>query len=111
MGETFSGINGMTPAERPMPSPVPAGPGVLCTTVLLLGVALGCGARTEDGVLRVGSKKFTESVVLAEILTQLAQAHEAIDGMLTGGEGGNALGVQHNSGGARVVIEEYLQGE
>jgi phosphoribosylamine---glycine ligase len=40
-----------------------------------------------------------------------AEAHEAIDGMLTGGEGGNALGVQHNSGGARVVIEEYLQGE
>jgi phosphoribosylamine--glycine ligase len=41
----------------------------------------------------------------------LEQAHEAIDGMLTGGEGGNPLGVQHNSGGARVVIEEYLQGE
>ena len=41
----------------------------------------------------------------------LAEAHEAIDGMLTGGEGGNPLGVQHNSGGARVVIEEYLQGE
>ena len=37
----------------------------------------------------------------------LAQAHEAIDWMLTD----NVLGVQHNSGGARVVIEEFLEGE
>jgi phosphoribosylamine--glycine ligase len=41
----------------------------------------------------------------------LAEAHEAIDGMLTGGERGNLSAVQHNSGGARIVIEEYLQGE
>jgi len=37
----------------------------------------------------------------------LAQAHEAIDFMLLD----NALGVAHNAGGARVVIEEFLQGE
>ena len=37
----------------------------------------------------------------------LAQAHEAIDFMLTD----TALGVAHNTGGARVVIEEFLQGE
>ncbi|MGY0194826.1 phosphoribosylamine--glycine ligase [Leptothrix sp. BB-4] len=37
----------------------------------------------------------------------LAEAHEAVDWML----GDNTLGVQHNSGGARVVIEEFLQGE
>jgi phosphoribosylamine--glycine ligase len=34
-------------------------------------------------------------------------AHEAIDTMLDG----NSLGVLHNEGGARVVIEEYLDGE
>ena len=34
-------------------------------------------------------------------------AHAAIDDML----GGNTLGVAHNDGGARVVIEEFLQGE
>ncbi len=39
----------------------------------------------------------------------LAEAHEAIDWMLTGND--NKLGVQHNAGGARVVIEEFLQGE
>ena len=35
------------------------------------------------------------------------EAHAAIDDML----GGNTLGVAHNQGGARVVIEEFLQGE
>jgi len=37
----------------------------------------------------------------------LAEAHEAIDFMLLD----NKLGVSHNDGGARVVIEEFLQGE
>ena len=35
------------------------------------------------------------------------EAHAAIDDML----GGNSLGVAHNDGGARVMIEEFLQGE
>ncbi|RRD55807.1 phosphoribosylamine--glycine ligase [Comamonadaceae bacterium OH2545_COT-014] len=35
------------------------------------------------------------------------EAFAAIDDML----GGNSLGVAHNEGGARVVIEEFLQGE
>ena len=37
----------------------------------------------------------------------LAEAHEAIDFMLAD----NKFGVVHNAGGARVVIEEFLQGE
>nr|WP_315194701.1 phosphoribosylamine--glycine ligase [uncultured Aquabacterium sp.] len=41
------------------------------------------------------------------VATTLAEAHEAIDFMLLD----NKLGVQHNSGGARVVIEEFLAGE
>jgi len=41
------------------------------------------------------------------VATTLAGAHEAIDFMLLD----NKLGVQHNSGGARVVIEEFLAGE
>jgi len=39
----------------------------------------------------------------------LAEAHEAVDWMLSGDD--NKLGVQHNAGGARVVIEEFLRGE
>ena len=45
------------------------------------------------------------------VATSLAQAHEAIEWMLTGNEADNKLGVQHNAGGARVVIEDFLEGE
>jgi phosphoribosylamine--glycine ligase len=41
------------------------------------------------------------------VATTLQQAHEAIDWMLVD----NKLGVQHNEGGARVVIEQFLEGE
>ncbi len=41
------------------------------------------------------------------VATSLAEAHEAIDFMLLD----NSLGVAHNAGGARVVIEEFLAGE
>jgi phosphoribosylamine---glycine ligase len=41
------------------------------------------------------------------VATTMAEAHEAIDFMLLD----NKFGVSHNEGGARVVIEEFLQGE
>ena len=41
------------------------------------------------------------------VATNLEQAHQAIDDMLTT----NALGVKHNQAGACVVIEEFLAGE
>jgi phosphoribosylamine--glycine ligase len=43
------------------------------------------------------------------VAMSLPQAHEAIDWMLSGND--NKLGVQHNAGGARVVIEQFLEGE
>ncbi len=41
------------------------------------------------------------------VAATLAEAHEAIDWILAD----NKLGVVHNEGGARVVIEQFLQGE
>jgi phosphoribosylamine---glycine ligase len=41
------------------------------------------------------------------VATTLEEAHAAVDFMLAD----NAPGVTHNEGGARVVIEEFLQGE
>jgi phosphoribosylamine---glycine ligase len=41
------------------------------------------------------------------VATTPEQAHEAIDWMLVD----NKLGVSHNAGGARVVIEQFLDGE
>ena len=43
------------------------------------------------------------------VATSPAQAHEAIDWMLSAED--NKLGVQHNAGQARVVIEQFLEGE
>ncbi len=45
------------------------------------------------------------------VAMSLAEAHEAVDWMLANDAQDNKLGVQHNAGGARVVIEEFLQGE
>ncbi|WP_353233913.1 phosphoribosylamine--glycine ligase [Diaphorobacter ruginosibacter] len=41
------------------------------------------------------------------VATTLQEAHEAVDFMLVD----NKYGVSHNDGGARVVIEEFLEGE
>jgi phosphoribosylamine--glycine ligase len=41
------------------------------------------------------------------VAATLDEAHQAVDWMLQD----NKLGVTHNAGGARVVIEEFLQGE
>ncbi|MFT3819741.1 MAG: phosphoribosylamine--glycine ligase [Rubrivivax sp.] len=41
------------------------------------------------------------------VAATLPEAHAAIDDML----GANTLGVQHNAGGARVVIEAFMAGE
>jgi phosphoribosylamine--glycine ligase len=43
------------------------------------------------------------------VAMSLPQAHEAIDWMLSDSD--NKLGVQHNAGQARVVIEQFLDGE
>ena len=43
------------------------------------------------------------------VAMSLEEAHQAVDWMLASDD--NKLGVSHNAGGARVVIEEFLQGE
>jgi len=45
------------------------------------------------------------------VAMSVQEAHEAIDFMLAPDGSANSLGVTHNAGGARVVIEEFLQGE
>ncbi|WP_397406459.1 phosphoribosylamine--glycine ligase [Polaromonas sp.] len=45
------------------------------------------------------------------VAMSLHEAHEAIEFMLAPDPSFNPLGVTHNAGGARVVIEEFLHGE
>ena len=61
-------------------------------------------ARGAPIVIKADGLAAGKGVVVA---MTLAEAHEAIDFMLID----NRLGVAHNEGGARVVIEEFLQGE
>jgi phosphoribosylamine--glycine ligase len=66
----------------------------------------------HDYVERMGAPIVVKADGLAAgkgvvVAATLAEAHEAIDWMLLD----NKLGVQHNAGGARVVIEEFLRGE
>ncbi len=61
-------------------------------------------ARGAPIVVKADGLAAGKGVVVA---TTLAEAHEAVDFMLLD----NKFGVSHNEGGARVVIEEFLQGE
>ncbi len=61
-------------------------------------------ARGAPIVVKADGLAAGKGVVVA---TTTAEAHAAIDFMLLD----NTLGVLHNAGGARVVIEEFLQGE
>jgi len=62
-------------------------------------------ARGAPIVVKADGLAAGKGVVVA---TTAAEAHEAVDFMLVGD---NALGVAHNDGVARVVIEEFLHGE
>ncbi|RYY95484.1 MAG: phosphoribosylamine--glycine ligase [Comamonadaceae bacterium] len=61
-------------------------------------------ARGAPIVVKADGLAAGKGVVVA---TTIAEAHDAIDFMLDG----NQAGVAHNTGGARVVIEEFLAGE
>ena len=61
-------------------------------------------ARGAPIVVKADGLAAGKGVVVAQTV---AEAHAAIDDMLVG----NQLGVAHNEGGARVVIEEFLHGE
>ena len=63
-------------------------------------------ARGAPIVIKADGLAAGKGVVVA---LSLRQAHEAIDWMLGGND--NRLGVVHNDGGARVVIEQFLEGE
>ena len=66
---------------------------------------------TERGapiVIKADGLAAGKGVVVAATLDE---AHQAIDWMLNDNVADNRLGVQHNVGGARVVIEEFLDGE
>ncbi len=72
-------------------------------------IALLCGASsaaTADEVLRVGSKRFTESYILGEVLTQTAAAHGKAEHRQ--GLGNTAIVLAALRAGSIDVYPEYL---
>jgi osmoprotectant transport system permease protein len=70
-----------------------------------LGLALAFGARADD-VLRVGSKRFTESYILGEIVTQTAQPFMRAEHRQ--GQGNTAIVFAALKAGAIDAYPEYL---
>jgi osmoprotectant transport system permease protein len=78
--------------------------------LLLLALAwLGATAcaQTADGALRVGSKRFTESYILAELLAQTAAPHTASPPVVRQGLGNTAIVYEALRSGAIDLYAEY----
>ncbi len=68
----------------------------LVVSVLMLAA---CVARAQDGTIVVGSKKFTESVILGEMVTQLLR------------DAGYDADHRRDMGGSRVLFEGLIRGD
>jgi osmoprotectant transport system permease protein len=83
---------------------------ILRTALLLLTLAwLGAAASAQpgEGTLRVGSKRFTESYILAELLAQTAAPHTASPPVVRQGLGNTAIVYEALRSGAIDVYAEY----
>jgi osmoprotectant transport system permease protein len=83
---------------------------ILRTAWLLFALAwLGATASAQpaDGTLRVGSKRFTESYILAELLAQTAAPHTASPPVVRQGLGNTAIVYEALRSGAIDVYAEY----
>jgi osmoprotectant transport system permease protein len=69
-------------------------------------LALSAGAMAGDDVLRVGSKRFTESYILGEVLTQAAAAHGKAEHRQ--GLGNTAIVLAALQAGSIDVYPEYI---
>jgi osmoprotectant transport system permease protein len=77
--------------------------------VLTIAAGAACAAASagaDDGVLRVGSKRFTESYILGEVLTQTAAAHGKAEHRQ--GLGNTAIVLAALQAGSIDVYPEYL---
>ena len=82
---------------------------ILAVCRILLVIGLACGAppaAAADDILRVGSKRFTESYILGELLTQSAARHARVEHRQ--GLGNTAIVLAALRAGSIDVYPEYL---
>jgi osmoprotectant transport system permease protein len=73
---------------------------------LLAGLLLGAGPATAGDTLHIGSKRFTESYILGEVLTQTAAPHAQVEHLQ--GLGNTAIVLAALEAGRIDVYPEYL---
>ncbi len=78
---------------------------LLCLVAALACMALGAAARADGDPLRIGSKRFTEAYILAELLAQTARPHGPVE--LKAGLGNTAITYEALRSGAIDVYPEY----
>jgi osmoprotectant transport system permease protein len=82
---------------------------VRCFAVVSIGAACACAAVAaiaDDGLLRIGSKRFTESYLLAQVLAQTARPHTAV--RVDAGLGNTAIVFEALRSGSIDLYPEYL---
>jgi osmoprotectant transport system permease protein len=89
------------PDDAPAPQPLARRP------VDLDGLARRRPAQAADEALRVGSKRFTESYILAELLAQTAAPHTASPPVVRQGLGNTAIVYEALRSGAIDLYAEY----
>ena len=78
------------------------------SALLLIAMLLGAGASSAQGdTLRIGSKRFTESYILAEVLAQTAAPHTRTAPVVRQGLGNTAIVYEALRSGAIDVYAEY----
>jgi osmoprotectant transport system permease protein len=84
-----------------------AGLAALLAGLALLGAAMASRAQGDGGTLRIGSKRFTESYILAELLAQTAAPHTAAPPVVRQGLGNTAIVYGALRSGAIDLYAEY----
>src|SRR5207244_9998045 len=78
-----------------------------CLAILLVLSGTNAGAAAADGVIRVGSKSFTESYILAEIAAQVIEAAGEARAERQLGLGGTGITYRAITSGAIDLYPEY----
>ncbi len=94
----------MQPSPR---SPQRAWPRLLCCLGLLLCAAAASRAQAQDASLRIGSKRFTESYILAEVLARTAAPHLPSPPVVRQGLGNTAIVYEALRSGGIDMYAEY----
>lgn len=80
----------------------------IAAACLLLSSSMGAVAATEASPLRIGSKRFTESYILAELLAQQAAPHASTPPQVRQGLGNTAIVYEALRAGQIDLYPEYV---